>query len=457
MGNKAVIVLAHRSPAALLIGLMWLLQGVDFALGGTQSETPQIQRLYDAKEYQQTLEELDRLDRETAGRPDLRRLRIRTLLRLAKPKDALTEYENLTQLLKQDNLALLREVALGFVVILLNDMREQMRGVAYTALKEWHSAESVPFLEEGLSDGSGLVRALAAEGLANLEDGRRSPKFRQGLEDQAVLVKEAVLKGLTKSDDVSVIPLVESMLKDPEVRTRVAAAEVLCHLKRAKGCDVLLRYARAPNPDERTAAIRALVDRQSTELFPILKEASEHQQPSVRGAAATGFGRLPSAEALAILSRLLRDPLSPVRIAAAVSLGKFHGLNAGPPLIKALDDRDSAVRAFVIGALLEYGERYEVVADSIRTLINTKEPAIRAAVARALGHAGESNRESARSALMILVQDTVPRVRIAAIRSMTKVEGPGARTVLKDALHDEDDAVRATAGGALLTVLPPNG
>lgn len=449
--------LAKLPIVAVLTGLMWMLPGVHLALGEKGSDVQQIQRLYEAKEYTTTLEELDRLDRETAGRPDVRRLKIRTLLRLAKPKDAFTEYENLTQILKQEDRPLLREVALGFVVILMHDMREQMRGAAYTALKEWHSPEAVPFLEDGLSDGSGLVRALAAEGLANLEDGRRSPKFRHALEDQAVLVKEAVLKGFTKSDDASVISLVESLQHDPEVRVRVAAAEVLCHLNRAQGCDVLLRYARAPNPDERTAAIRALVERQSTEIFPILKEASEHQQPSVRGAAATGFGRLPTAEALVILSRLLRDPLPPVRIAAAVSLGKFHGLNAGLPLIKALEDRDSAVRAFVIGALLEHGERYEVVAAAVRTLINTKEPAVRAAVARALGHAGESNRESARSALMQLVHDTVPRVRIAAIRSMIKVEGPGSRTVLKDGLRDEDDAVRATAGGALLTVLPPNG
>ncbi|MBK9306054.1 MAG: HEAT repeat domain-containing protein [Nitrospira sp.] len=71
-----------------------------------------------------------------------------------------------------------------------------MRGAAFTALKEWQSPDAVPFFEDGLSDGSGLVRALAAEGLAKLDAGRRSPKFRQALEDQAVLVKEAVLKDL---------------------------------------------------------------------------------------------------------------------------------------------------------------------------------------------------------------------------------------------------------------------
>ncbi|HSA86157.1 MAG TPA: HEAT repeat domain-containing protein, partial [Nitrospira sp.] len=256
--------------------------------------------------------------------------------------------------------------------------------------------------------------------------------------------------------DASIVSLVEPLLKDPEVRVRVAAAEVLCHFKRSKGCDLLVRYARAPNPDERTSAIRALVERQSTDIVPILMEASQHTQPSVRGAAATGFGHIPSVQAVSVLSRLLRDPITPVRIAAAVSLGKMQGFKARPPLVDALDDRDAAVRAFVIGALLELDERYEILAPSVLTLINTKEPAVRAAVARALGHAGPANRDQVWSALMLLVQDSVPRVRIAAIRSMAKVAGPSAIEILKEQLHDEDDAVRATAGGAILTVTIPN-
>lgn len=447
-----------RHAAVALYVLVWLFPPMlERAWSGTESALQTIQTLYDNKEYQKVFEELNKLDKEAVGVPEMRRLKVRTLLRLGKPKDALTEYDQLVQLVKQDDPFILREVALGFVVVLTKDMREQMRGAAYTALKEWQSPDAIPFFEDGLSDGSGLVRALAAEGLAKLDAGRRSPKFRQALEDQAVLVKEAVLKGFAKSGDVSVIPRVEPALTDPEVRVRVAAADVLCHLKRSDGCDLLLRYARAPNPDERTSAIRALVERQPTHVVPILKEASEHKQPSVRGAAAAGFGRVPSAEALTVLTRLLRDPLPPVRIAAAVSLGQLHGLNAGPPLIKALDDRDSAVRAFVIGALLQHGERYAVVADSVRTLINTQEPAARAAVARALGHAREENREPARSALMLLIQDTVSRVRIAAIKSMTKVEGSRAIEILKQSLHDEDDAVRATAGGALLTVVAAKG
>lgn len=443
----------RRRHVHILFSLVWCIpMGSVFAgaAGIQQSQT-----LYDKQEYRKALDELNTLDSETARAPDVRRLKIRTLLRLGNPKDALTHYDDLTRVLKDEDQSILREISLGFVLSLTKDMREHMRGAAYTALKEWQSPESIPFLEEGLSDGSGIVRALAAEGLAKLDSGRRSARFRRALEDQAALVKESVLKGFAKSGDTSVLPFVEPALKDSEVRVRIAAAEALCHLKQPKGCELLLQHAKAPNPDERSSAIRALVDRQSAETLPILLESSAHRQPSVRGAAAAALAHVPTTEAVTALARLLRDPLPPVRIAAAVGLGQLRGFDARAPLNKALEDPDPAVRAFVIGALLEQGERYEIVAGPVQVLGTMQEPAVRAAVARALGHAVESNRAAARSALLPLLRDTVPRVRIAAIKSTVKIDGASAIPLLKESLHDEDDAVRATAGGALLKVIPP--
>lgn len=442
--------------AVLLCILVWLIPVQEPAVAGMSSSIQQIQALYDKKNYQKAIEEMAKLDQAASSAPDICRLKIRTLLRLGNPKSAVTEYDRLVQMLGHEDRLILREIAVGFIVVLTTDMREQMRGAAYTALKDWPSPEAIPLLEDGLSDGSGLVRALAAEGLAKLDAGRRSDKFRRALEDQAALVKEAVLKGLAKVDDPSVVSLVEPLLKDPEIRVRVAAAEVLCNLQQAQECELLVQYAQAPNPDARTAAIRALAGREPALALPVLVAASEHTQPSVRGAAATGFAHMPTTEAVPVLTRLLGDPLPHVRIAAAVSLGHLHSVGARSPLKKALADHDSAVRAFIIGALLAQDERYEVVAGQVQTLINTKEPATRTAVARALGYATESNHEPARSALMLLIHDTVPRVRIAAIKSMAKIEWPRATPLLKHHLHDEDDAVRATAGGALLNAVLAN-
>jgi HEAT repeat protein len=235
---------------------------------------------------------------------------------------------------------------------------------------------------------------------------------------------------------------------------RVAAAEVFCRFGRTQGCTLLQQSGKAPNPDERGAAIRALIDLQGAQVLPILIEASEHKQPSVRGVAAMGFAHVPKPEAVTVLTRLLQDPLPPVRVAAAVSLGQLHGFDARSPLKKAIaEDRDASVRAFVIGGLLEQGERFDELSAPISALSNTKEPAVRTALARALARASEGNRTAARSVLRSLFADTMPRVRIAALKSMAKLDGMGALPLLKQGLHDEDDAVRATAGGELLRIM----
>jgi HEAT repeat protein len=444
----------RRCVISLLAVMIWVISLDGVVEGGAEPAIQRIQTLYDQKQYQKVLEALAKLDPNISDTPDVRRLKIRTLLRLAKPKEALADYDSLVQLLTHDDRSLLQEVALAFVVILTKDMREQMRGVAYTALKEWQSAEAIPFLEDGLNDGSGLVRALAAEGLAKLDKGRQSTRFRQALGDQAALVKEAVLKGLGKSVDVSVVGLVEPLLQDPEVRVRVAAAEALCRLGRTRGCTLLQQSGKAQNPDERGAAVRALIDLQGAQVLPLLIEASEHKQPSVRGVAAMGFSHVPRPEAVTALARLLKDPLPPVRVAAAVSLGQLHGLDTRSPLRKAVaEDHDASVKAFAIGGLLEQGVEFDEISGPILALSNTKEPAVRAALARALSRALEGNREPARSALESLLADTMPRVRIAALKSMAKLDESGALPLLKQALHDEDDAVRATAGGELLRIV----
>ena len=164
-----MIVPSIRHVVVALFALAWVFSPMlEPVFGGTESDLRKIQTLYDNKEYQKALEEVAKLDRETSGAPDAHRLKIRTLLKLGNPKDALTEYDKLVQTLKHDDSLILREIALGFIVILTKDMREQMRGAAYTALKEWQSPDAIPFFEDGLSDGSGLVRAFAAEGSRNL-------------------------------------------------------------------------------------------------------------------------------------------------------------------------------------------------------------------------------------------------------------------------------------------------
>src|SRR5688572_22525909 len=210
---------------------------------------PDVKTLYAQHAYQQVIDALAKLSPETLASPEVRRLKVRTLLKLGNPKQALEEYDQLEAGLKQDDIPLLREVALGFIVVLVKDMRDQMRGAAYTALKEIDSDDAVPFFEDGLSDGSGPVRVLAVEGLGRSDAGRKSKKLRLALEDQAGVVKARAVKALGKSGDRSVLPLIEHATKDELATVRIAAWGALIRLGRTEAWEDLRKAAEAANPE----------------------------------------------------------------------------------------------------------------------------------------------------------------------------------------------------------------
>src|SRR6267143_5172491 len=142
--------------AAVTVAWFYLWSGAGQVLlaARTSSVPKEAQEAFDKKQYEQALEQLAKLEKEQGAAPDVRRLKIRSFLKLGNPKDALGEYDELEFALKQDDVFLLREVALGFIVIMVKDMREQMRGAAYTALKEVDSDDVVPYFEDGFSDGA---------------------------------------------------------------------------------------------------------------------------------------------------------------------------------------------------------------------------------------------------------------------------------------------------------------
>ncbi len=423
---------------------------------GSPSVLIEIQRLYDKKDYQKALEELAKLDRETAAVPDVQRLKIRSLLMLGNPKDALEEYDKLEATLKQDDQPLLREVALGFIVAMLKDMREQMRGAAYTALKEIDSDDVVPYFEDGLSDGSGPVRFLAVEGLSRSEAGRKSKKLRSALDDQAGLVKAQVVKALGRSGDPSVIPVLDSATKDELTLVRIAAYAALLRHGRKEAWDQLRQAAEAANPEDKAYAIRAIADLKDQRGTPLMTDLLTYKQPSVRAAAARGLGHLERTEARGPIERLLKDPIPAVRESAAASLAYLGGKESVPALTQALSDRALSVRAASVAALLQLDQPYEVVASTVRALAQLNDTAGRSSAAYALGKATKANATGAVEVLANLVADPLPGPKIVALRSLGHIGDCEILPLLKRALHDSNDAVRATAGGAVLHLLQQN-
>ncbi len=420
---------------------------------GASSVQKEAQEAFDKQQYEQVVERLANLEKEQGAVPDMYRLKIRSYLKLGNPKNALDEYDKLEVSLKQDEVSLLREVSMGFIVILVKDMREQMRGAAYTALKEVDSDEVVPYFEDGLSDGSGPVRALAVEGLGRSEAGRRSPKLRVAIEDQAGLVKARVVKVLGRSGDPGVLSLVEAASKDELAPVRIAAYGALIRLGKKEFWAELQQAAASANPEDRADAIRTIAELKDQRGVPIMIEALTYKQPSVRGAAARGLGHLGHKEARGQIEELLRDPVPAVRESAAGGLAELGGPESVPALKRALSDGNFTVRASAIASLLQLGQPYSMVAFTAQSMAQQNDMAMRASVAYALGKATKANVLGAVSLLASLTADPLPGPKIVALRSLGHIGDREIVPLLKEALHDTNDAVRATAAGALLHVL----
>ena len=300
---------------------------------------------------------------------------IRQLLKQKKTADAVKAYDRYSQELGRDDDRLLKEVALAVILPLGKDMRDQMRGASYSALKEWRSEETVPYVEEGLGDGSGLVRALAAEGLGSLEAGRQSTRFRQALSDKAALVRVNVLKGLGRTGNLTHMSLIEPALKDDQGMVRVAALGALFTLGQTQRFGELLESARAKDRYERRSALRLLGKLGDPRGMAVLQEAANDPQPTIRASAAAGLGALGHQDALPFLVELLSDTIAAVRSVAALSLGHIDLPKSIAVLRKSLHDDNAGVRAASVAALLELGTPLTQVDHAVRPLAQDKNPA----------------------------------------------------------------------------------
>lgn len=441
--------------AAVVVACFYLGSGAGQLLmaAGTSSVPKDAQEAFDKKQYEQVLERLAKLEKEQGATPDALRLKIRSFLKLGNPKDALGEYDKLELALKQDEIPLLREVALGFILVMVKDMREQMRGAAYTALKEVDSEDVVPYFEDGLSDGSGPVRVLAVEGLGRSEAGRKSMKLRAAIDDQAGLVKARVVKVLGRTGDPGILSLVETATKDELPTVRIAAYGALIRLGKKEAWAQLRQAAEMPNPEDRAEAIRTIAELKDQRGTPIMIEALTYKQPSVRGAAARGLGHLGRKETREQIEQLLKDPVPAVRESAAGGLAELGGAESVPALTQALSNGNYTVRASAIAALLQLGQPYSTVASTALSMAQQSDTAVRASAAYALGKATKANAAGTISLLTSLTADPLPGPKIVAIRSLGHIAGREIVPVLKEALHDTNDAVRATAAGALLHIL----
>jgi len=149
---------------------------------------------------------------------------------------------------------------------------------------------------------------------------------------------------------------------------------------------------------------------------------------------------------VAFLLEALRDPRGPVRGAAAGALSQASDPRVPGELIRLLTDSDPAVRKAVARAL-GVAMHKESLGALVKALCEDESEIVRAEVARALGQLGE---ETAREALLkALERDPDVSVRLAAGASLAELMDTRAFQPLLGMLHTDDASIRTAAARAL--------
>ena len=192
-----------RGLGCVVLGLVWM-GGVQAAWSletiGQQAKG-EVEAAFEKGDFEKTLELLEPLLKADPQSSKLNRLHMLSLVLLGKSKEGFSAYEKVVIQTGREDDMLLRELAIKSILPFRMDMREQIRGASYSALREIESDTMVPYLLDGLQDKTGMIRALVVEGLGKLPNGRKSQEFLDALNDQAGLVRAYVLKGLGRSQD----------------------------------------------------------------------------------------------------------------------------------------------------------------------------------------------------------------------------------------------------------------
>ncbi len=145
---------------------------------------------------------------------------------------------------------------------------------------------------------------------------------------------------------------------------------------------------------------------------------------------------------------LLEDPSEEVRRTAALSLGKIGHVTAATALVQALSDPDSDVRAYSAWALGQIGEDVnDEAAVRLAGTLADRDRSVKRAAAQALGKIGP--RQHVIAILTQVVAAGEAGSRRAAVDALAQLEARSAYPVLREALLDQDPAVRQGALAAL--------
>ena len=206
----------------------------------------------------------------------------------------------------------------------LGDSDKDTRRQAVEALAGMGNPKAVKALEGALSDSWVWVRERAAGALGEIASATSLKPLRKALADEAAVVRAAAAGSLGLLGDSRAAEDLVALLDDGDKWVRESAAGALAEIGAASAVEPLCELLGDSSYEVRTAAMEALAR----------------------------IGR----PAVSALIDALKGGGWQMRLKAAVLLGRIADDAAVDPLIKALGDRNAAVRKSAAGALCSFDD-----------------------------------------------------------------------------------------------------
>jgi HEAT repeat protein len=286
-------------------------------------------------EYDRVLKLWQSLPPETTASKPLIRLAFQSSLKLGRPEEAFTLYQQLVPTDQPDDPALLRPLAISFLTSHVRDSQEYVRIAAYTVLAELGLAETQTVLEDGLLDNSVLVRARAAEAIGKAGLARKSGPLRRALNDAMPAVRIAAMNTLSEAKVTDIMPHLIEVARTDDGPEAAFAYAALYRLGKQDMLTDITGAATLPDPDVRMAALGILGQLKRPSSLSVLSQGVYDPEPSVRAFAAGALGDYGQVGGVAPLTHALGDESARVRAVAATSLGRL-GIRENQPLLQAL-------------------------------------------------------------------------------------------------------------------------
>ncbi|MFZ2960542.1 MAG: HEAT repeat domain-containing protein [Candidatus Ozemobacteraceae bacterium] len=276
----------------------------------------------------------------------------------------------------------------------------------------------MPYLVKALSDKNKNIRFYAAKALRGSSNPETVRHLIKALSDSSWSVRKIAAQSITRMDGISIEHLLRNISNDNE-DVRYWVGQILKETGPGR-LDQIHECLKTNDPELRLYACQALgiiADQRSTEvLIEILKIGNEW-----------------------------------VRIYAAIALGRIGDARAVIPLIESLSDRNAEVHRNIMRAFQKLGSK---VFETISTCVESENPMLRRNSAIAIGELSE---ERGIDLLVILLSDTVDKVRQSAAEALARFPGLKAHTMLQEALRDTSHLVRLAAVSSLAEHARPEG